>query len=689
MKKGRVKARISTVLLHGPAGSGKTCSMCLLVGEDPPAVRYSTAVAARPMRMFRFDVSHDVWRKLTPQQRRDVLARAVKSQPKQVDINPKEEEDPDTGILQGDSEAVSPPQSSVADIPDLTTADELADLIDQCSGESPLLQLDMMHIIDTGGQPQCHELMRYFVKRSISLYVFVFKLSEEFCSRPLIAYYDESGKCVSGDQRTTQTNEQILQQCVRTVQSHKRANQRVKMLFLGTHEDQEACCPEPRMAKNKKLIKMIPQNFLDDLIYYNLPTNELIFPVNASLPGPHEKELVSHIRKLISTQCISEDFDLPLQWYGLEIILEELSERLERKVMHRSECLAASKMLHLTEADFNAAVDYLDEHCLIFYFRDILPQLVFSDVQVLLDKATELVEASCEVRRQNPTQPCVRDGRWKKFHELGIVTCDFLSQDRFKKHYVPGIFTPVELTELFRKLHIFADLENEQYFMPSLLESLSSVDLQPHRVSASAATLSPLVLPFPNGGPQLGVFCYVIAYLLSSENSSPSAWKLKMKDDGITPECLKRNCVLFVIPKMSGSVSLVDSFHHLEVHVDGVPQFRSRKCARTILQALLHGLTKANERLGYSDVPPELGLACPCKEGEFHHATMVVDDDDDDDSCWICSKNRSKCEQLLPNQSVWPKESHTGTLYYYNYDCVQCAFTPTVTVSEICRHARA
>ena len=655
MDKGRVKARISTVLLHGPAGSGKTCSMCLLVGEDPPPVRHSTAVAARPMRMFRFDVSRDEWKKLSPQQRKDVLARAAKSQPLQVDrhAHSSEEKYVDTTCLPSDSEAA-------ADIPDLTTADELADLIEQCSEESPLLQLDMMHIIDTGGQPQCHELMRYFVKRRISLYIFVINLSEKFDATPMIAYYDERGECVSGDQCATQTNEQILQQCARTMQSHKRADQKVKMLFLGTHKDQEARCPESRMAKNAKLVNIIPLKFVDDLIYYNLPTNELIFPVNALLPGPHEKELVGHIRKLISTPSISENFDLPLQWYGLEIILEELSERLDRKVMHRSECLAASNKLHLTEADFGAAIDYLDEHCLIFYYRDILPQLVFSDVQVLLDKATELVEASYEVRRQNPTQPCVRDGRWKKFHDLAIITCDFLSQDMFKKHYVADVFTPVELTELFRKLLIFADLENDQYFMPSLLESLSSEELQQHRVSASAATLSPLVLLFPNGGPQLGVFCYLIAYLLSSENSFPSAWKLKVKEeDGITLECLKRNCVIFVIPKMSGSVLIIDSFHHLEVHVNGVSRFLAHKCSRTILQALFHGLSKANERLGYSDDPPELGLACPCQQGEFHHATLVIDDDDDS-NCWICSKNCFKCEKLLPNQAIWPKEYHTG-----------------------------
>ena len=657
MDKGRVKARISTVLLHGPAGSGKTCSTCLLAGEDPPPVRHSTAVAARPMRMFRFDVSLDEWKKLAPQQRKDVLARAAKSQPILLDMHPSKYLD--TMTLQSDLDPSLPPQSSVAGIPELTTAKELGDLIENYSMEHPLIQLDMMHIIDTGGQPQCHELMRYFVKRSISLYIFVLKLSEEFDATPMIAYYDESGKCVSGDLRTTQTNEQILQQCVRTMQSHKHADQKVKMLFLGTHQDQEDHCPEPRMAKNTKLVKMIPPKFVDNLIYYNLPTNELIFPVNASLPGPHEKEVVGHIRKLISTQCISEDFDLPLQWYGLEIILEELSERLDRKVMHRSQCLAASKMLHLTEANFDAAIEYLDDHCLLFYYRDILPHLVFSDVQVLLDKATELVQASCEVRSQNPSQPCVRDGRWKKFHELGIITSDFLSQDRFKKHYVPGIFTPVELTELFRKLLIFADLEDDQYFMPSLLESLSSVDLQPHRVSPSAAALSPLVLLFPNGGPQLGVFCYLIAYLLSSENMFPVAWKIKKTTGGV-PLCLKRNCVTFLIPGMPGSVSLIDSFHHLEVHVTVPRRIGNKPALIKISSSIIHsavfcGLSLANEKLGYNDMQPEVGIACPCQKEEFHLASLAYGN-----TWWICSRDEDECDTIALNQSFWLEHSYTS-----------------------------
>ena len=658
METGSIKIRISTVLFHGPAGSGKTCSKALIVGEEPPAVRQSTPVAARPTRIFRFDISDDEWKPFSPQQRKNFLAQAAKSQAVSKPASESKKLSFPIRVRTSQKSSVSDHHPSESDVnPDsgledpviseLTTDKELVELMRKCSPSETVLKLHMMHVIDTGGQPQCHDLMRCFVKQRTSLYTFVFKLSDELNTKPLIAYYDENGHLLSADVRATQTNEQILQQCIRTIQSQKS-----KMLFLGTHMDQEGQCAETRCSKNEKLLRMVLPLFEKEVVYYNLSASpkELIFPINARDPSQHEKDIAKNVRQLISTKCFSEEFDLPMQWYGLEIILEELSECTGRKIMHRSECLEASKKLHFDELSFDAAIDYLDEHCLIFHYRDILPNVIFSDVQVLLDKVTELVQASYQVK-SGITR--AHEGYWQSFCDCARVSQAFLSQDLFKKHYVDDLFTPTQLIALFRRLSIFADFNEKEYFVPALLESLSNDELKSHRVSASAA-LPPLVLVFPDGGPQLGVFCCLIVFLLSSENSFPVPWKLQCNSDQVTPKCLKRNCVVFRIPGYAGSISVIDSYHHLELHFTFPPRIAAKpsslyaKISSLICQAVVKGLMVASQKLDYDFVMPNPCFACPCTRAVFHHAKPG-----NGNTCLICSEDEEECCELQPSHNVW------------------------------------
>ena len=74
---------------------------------------------------------------------------------------------------------------------------------------------------------------------------------------------------------------------------------------------------------------------------------------------------------------------------------------------------------------------------LVKYYKDIPPGVVFIDAQVLLDKITELVEYSIELRAK-PSAQILAVGSIEKFKICGIVTTEILSQ--FSSGYVPGLF---------------------------------------------------------------------------------------------------------------------------------------------------------------------------------------------------------------------------------------------------------
>ena len=128
--------------------------------------------------------------------------------------------------------------------------------------------------------------------------------------------------------------------------------------------------------------------------------------------------------------------DTPIWWYVLEITLKDLSTYLERMVLSKQECLEVAHLLNISTEALVEALKFFHYQHIFHYYLDILPDVVFTSPQVLLDKLTELVkEAYC--MRKTPSQsansPTARSGKWKKFRDHGIITLEFLSNS-----YYPG-----------------------------------------------------------------------------------------------------------------------------------------------------------------------------------------------------------------------------------------------------------
>ena len=189
---------------------------------------------------------------------------------------------------------------------------------------------------------------------------------------------------------------------------------------------------------------MLLPTFKKELVCYQPGTNEVIFPMNAKSPGKKEEEIAKAVRLVVYRECQSDQRHLPLQWLALEIFLEEITLALKRGVLGKSECLEVAHRLHLDESTVEAALIYLDELSLIFYYPDILPELVFTNPQVLLDKVSELVKVYRGKKCFGPWNEA-----WQKFFTHALVTVKFLSQEVFKEHYVPGLFRPEDLVALF------------------------------------------------------------------------------------------------------------------------------------------------------------------------------------------------------------------------------------------------
>ena len=103
---------------------------------------------------------------------------------------------------------------------------------------------------------------------------------------------------------------------------------------------------------------------------------------------------------------------------------------------------------------------------------------------MILDKVTELVIKYFEINKLSKKQAL--SGEWKIFYQFARVTVEFLSQEAFNKHYVPGLFEARHLFELFKSLLIFASLNSIKLFVPALLNMLEEGKVDEFHVLFSA-----------------------------------------------------------------------------------------------------------------------------------------------------------------------------------------------------------
>ena len=535
--------------------------------------------------------------------------------------------------------------------------DEFISLINIPSDSSETILTErVVYIVDSGGQPEFVEAMAVFLGET-SACILVIDLSQSLDHHALIGYY-RKGKAVSKPYRCIRTNEENLKQCMRNIATltSKSKGPLTKLLLLGTHLDKVHECDTETVAdKNARLKKIIPPQFEKQVIRVDDKT--LIFEINALNPDDTDKKTAAKVRSYIMEQCPAVEVEIPMRWHAFEQKLRSLAERLGRMVMSRDECWLVAESLGLDEASFDGALDFFHRVSLMFYFRDILPHIVFIDPQVMLDKVSELIEFMFELREpedENESTPDTTPAAstsstpkklpaiatttdvdllppgWLEFNRFGHITKQFLNSKRFGSHYHSGIFTSDDLIHLLEELLVFAKVSTDEgpdtWFMPSVLKQVPGIEMVNVCVSAG-----PLVVNFPDGGPQNGIFCSLMSHVLSPLNHHPYPWKLHLASN--EPTCLYRDCIKFQVPKYAGYITLIDRYEYFEVHVF-TSEEEMQELWQHALNAIFSGITTVRDTLGYSNNKPHPAIICPnTSHTDKTHPAYIKNEK------WICTSD--------------------------------------------------
>jgi hypothetical protein len=548
-----------------------------------------------------------------------------------------------------------PLSTEIARLFELEPVKQMLDLVNSSKGSVELFRQKWLYVIDSGGQPQFHELLPTFVHH-VSAAAFFVKLNEEFNDYPTIEYYGEGGILYGEPYKSSYSHLQTLQNCLQAVQSRHDINKISncpELFFIGTHRDLENS-NEPVESKNKKLISMLQQHeiFKDHLNYCSIgKSDQLLYTVNAKAPESDDKNVAANFRQNVMSRCHAEEHKIPIRWFVLELLLQYLAKD---GVISFKECVEVAGRLGMNEAKLKAAIEYLVKLNIFEYFSRILPNVVFTTSQVLLNKITELVEHSHNLRSGSFLHG---DSADIKFRAYGIVTLEMLKRSQFSSHYVKGLFEDKDLLYLWEKLLVVARGPNGNHVMPAVLDGLSSEKLSQYRLdNTTPIKVLSVAVHYPGNMFPAGIFSSLIAHL-----QNQSTWIISMNDN--QPECLYKNCIAFNVSgrHVDANVTLIYSHDWIELHVTDTFEEDEQETCNLLRSDLFNGLKRVQQIQKYDNLVPEIAFFCSICQGEsYHHLASVTST-----KKLQCRKQTRKREKLTEKHLLW-LDSYDGNNYIHH-----------------------
>ena len=682
MKQGSVKMSIIKCLVLGIAGVGKTHLKRLLLSEgtDCTTARVSTGLADNPVQAFVGSISSILpgvdeedngnWEVMDEVKLTQVLTRAYHVEPLPPATTPSQLSYPQastSGAVHDMSESIHVDIHTVTTSPSISHPEHVIsedeDLPDQAPDEAAklfieafkniqetkILNLKLVHFIDSGGQPEFLDLLPAFVQ-DVSAILFAVNLSESLDHTPMIHFYGQDGKPVGEPYQSLSSHKQVLEQCVRATDIR---DVHPKVFVVGTHRDKENNCSEKKKEKDEMV-----RNLFNPISKYLVKKSgtEVIWEVNGKTPDEKDQQVAHKLRQSIVANCFKGTSPLPIKWFVLEM---RIRESATRGVISLQKCLLLAQKLGMDEQGLEAAVLHMVKYNLFLWYHNVpdLRDVVFSDPQVILQIITDLVQCKHELDGGDVPEALSSKGvkhDWcVEFRDHAIVSYEFLSHDHFKSHFIGRVFKANHFTVLMCHRFIMVHLEDDKYLMPALLNPLSCEGLL-----RECKLVDPLVVFFPSKCTPYGLFSCLVGYLLK---------KCLLVEKNAVPVCLYRNCISFVHKKFPAKFTIIDSVAYIEVHLDEGDC--TKACPR--IRKLIHeGIKKCAEVLHYGGMK-DLKEGFICSKESCKGVVIPYEKNLSEALCTACSSIMT----LTANRhTVWISRDGTeGMLYFlYNSQRYQC-----------------
>ena len=507
--------------------------------------------------------------------------------------------------------------------------------------EEELFKLQVILFLDSGGQPQCHELLPA-LSHNVSVALIFVKLNERLDALCINAFTDEEGKWFRETCPSLLTNEQLVLQNVHTMMCKPVADSdkgvRTMYMVMGTHRDLMHECDETLAEKNERLASLLLPA-LDKVLIMN--GNNIIFDVNAKDPDETDMKCFDLIREKVSDVSVALQRDTPMA--SLLFLCDMMGHRDEfkKRVVSMEECQAIAGRLKMDRQTLEATLVHFNQMSLFMYMPQILPGAVFLDPQMPLDSVNRIMQHSYRVGSGAIAGLTPNECRlWKE----GVVSSEMLEGEEFSCCFKSGLFEADKALELFRSLYIVAPLNESEFIMPAMLQTVSREGLKQHLPTPSPH-VDPLLLHFHKSRIASGIFCATHACMRSKYGWTTSYTAKHGKKIAV---CQFRNAIMLQHPSKPIKLTLVHAMKHFEVHLDS-PQDKLPSMCPEIREMLLDAVDSAATAFRFTNSRATVAFQCPCSPDDTHTATP-----NDAHSNLICTISEEISRSgLTAGQKVW------------------------------------
>ena len=601
LKEGHVNFKMVKCLVQGPARVGKTHVKALILkkkmplegGEDKSPSTNPIEKAVRAICTEKFTEGDESWKEVSAEDLMKMLTKEIKRQHESPSLPPTKivKLSPENPEVVADGSTSEPIPMEIKADSDVKIVEELNSLVANCEGVE--MEQDWLYFVDSGGQPQFHNVFQAFIQNT-SVLLLVINLVEKLSAYNEHCFQNDEGQNLSNFEGASAPKVvNVLESIASTLHSKGSSSE---IFFVGTHKDKYEENPIAFEAIQEKE-EILCNRFDEEKIQAIARYDKVIFQVNGlqAKKGEFDDPVVVDIRKKIFG-CFGkvESKAIPLRWFALELALEQKATTFGQKVLTFKQCMSVAKALQINDvSQVKVALEFLQDCSLLLFYPDL--DLVFTDPQALLDIYSAIVVKF--IKRRFIVSKAELENYKKAILSYGAFN-ELLDLSPGLKH----VLTCDKLLKIFQNLLIATKVDEDKYFIPALLPVQDIHTARGEALSAKSS-LVPLVFLFSDKCTPSGFFCAVVVKLLSSNN-----WEVDTKAKAYYSNVVtlfRKKCK----PRLA--VTFIDSFKSFEVHCskeDKLPEIR--KEMETVIESVI-------DIRKYKCEVPKLAFLCSCTKCQF------------------------------------------------------------------------
>ena len=507
-------------------------------------------------------------------------------------------------------------------------------------------------MIDTGGQPECLEIMPFLIQNAnLILLVVNLSVSLDKCTVPTF-HKDDTG---FEKKNLLTSNGELIKQLAQTVMAAQTETQsrKLKILIIATHKD------SPLKEENSTKLDILAKKIFPHSSLYEQCV------LNVELQEPDEETLKIALPKIHEVirdemKAMKED-NIPPSFVMFEREATLHIKEIERKmtVLNYDECLEIGRKLHMKENDVKAALTHFHENNLFLMLENIGRGLVFIDPKTLLDSVNSIICNSYMVNHENgPTLMLNESESLQK----GVITEELMR--KMNDRFVTGIFDPHDAITVFKNIFIIARYSESEYIMMCLLPRLSEEEIKSRKLVFTTCDPArpPLRIDFGVGTPPhwqqycfpSGCFGSTIACLITNFNWKICVDKIFDRFDE-APVCLYHDMAILCPNELNIEVTLINKTKYFEVYIDVDPECTHEyKNLPAVRNEIKRAVGKVLETMKVNLRAAE-GFECDCESTKYLHEKEA----------------HCKCGLEEKTESIWI-EAKPGMIHKNNWIALKC-----------------